>query len=494
MDICRRTFGAALVSYLGARRLTAVPRSKLFVLIVLEEFSADSLDPLLPVLNPGGFRKLLEHGAHFPDCRHAASAFSATSIATLATGAWPSQHGIVADSWFDRALKKVVFASEEALDATTLAAQVAAEDGARVHVIAGSAAQAGIFAGSRDADVLWMDNAGQFVARGQAPEWLAEFNTRTSPDNLHDAKWMALGAKPDAPALRTLTYDQNHPGQFHALYRSSYFAQAATFDLLRECIVREQLGQNGGLDFVCVISNASALLGYEIGAHSPLMQQMILQLDRQIETLLADLGRALGETGFALALAGGHGAPPEPLAGRRARMVVNGETLARNLATALATNRPGASERPVQKYVYPFLYLDTSGSRDPEPLRLAAARAAIEYPAVANYYTAGGACSATGEWRRRFRNSFHVKRSGDAMLSYRPEYIEDSGLGRGVSYGSLYNYDVRVPLFFYGPPFRPGVYESPVESVDVAPTLARVMGVAAPSSSVGRVLGEAVID
>lgn len=171
-------------------------------------------------------------------------------------------------------------------------------------------------------------------------------------------------------------------------------------------------------------------------------------------------------------------------------MAVNGETLAHNLAAALATNRPGA----VEKYVYPFLYLDTSGSRDPELLRLAAARAAIEYPAVANYYTAGGACSATDVWRRRFRNSFHAKRSGDAMLSYRPEYIEDSGLGRGVSYGSLYNYDVRVPLFFYGPPFRAGVYESPVESVDLAPTLARAMGVAAPSSSVGRVLGEAVIE
>jgi arylsulfatase A-like enzyme len=36
------------------------------------------------------------------------------------------------------------------------------------------------------------------------------------------------------------------------------------------------------------------------------------------------------------------------------------------------------------------------------------------------------------------------------------------------------------------------VFESPVEAVDVAPTLARVMGVAEPSSAVGRVLGEAL--
>jgi Type I phosphodiesterase / nucleotide pyrophosphatase len=432
----------------------------------------------------------MDRGAHFPDCRHAASAFSATAVATLATGAWPSQHGIVADLWFDRASKKVVPARVEALDATTLAAQAAAEDGARVYVVAASAAHAGIFAGSPDANVFWMDNSGQFAARGGAPDWLAEFNTRNSPENLHNAKWMAVGAKADAPPLRTLTYDQNHPGEFLALYRSSPFAQAAPFDLLRECIVRERLGQTGSLDFVCVLSSASALLGYETGGRSPLMQQMVLQLDRQIEALLADLGRVVGDTGFALALVGGHGAPPEPAPGSRMRMAVSGEALARSVATALAANKLGA----VEKYVYPFLYLDTGGSHDLEPLRLAAARAALEYPAVANYYTADGAWSTGGEWRRRFLNSFHAKRSGDVMLSYRPEYIEDFGQGRGVSYGSLYNYDVRVPLFLYGPPFRMGVYESPVESVDVAPTLARAMGVATPSSSVGRVLGEAVLE
>ena len=38
---------------------------------------------------------------------------------------------------------------------------------------------------------------------------------------------------------------------------------------------------------------------------------------------------------------------------------------------------------------------------------------------------------------------------------------------------------------------RTAVFESPVRSVDVAPTLARAMGVAPPSSSDGRVLGEA---
>src|SRR5208283_356045 len=98
--------------------------------------------------------------------------------------------------------------------------------------------------------------------------------------------------------------------------------------------------------------------------------------------------------------------------------------------------------------------------REPEPVRTAAARAAFDLPAVAGYYTAGGACSTHDEWSRRFGNSFHPTRSGDVMLSYRPEYVEDFGQDRGISYGSLYSYDVSVPLCFFGPQFRTGVFEA----------------------------------
>ena len=78
------------------------------------------------------------------------------------------------------------------------------------------------------------------------------------------------------------------------------------------------------------------------------------------------------------------------------------------------------------------------------------------------------------------------------MLSYRPEFIEDFGSLRGISYGSLYNYDARVPLFFYGPGFRARTFDREVETVDVAPTLARYLAISMPSSSTGRILAEAL--
>jgi arylsulfatase A-like enzyme len=77
------------------------------------------------------------------------------------------------------------------------------------------------------------------------------------------------------------------------------------------------------------------------------------------------------------------------------------------------------------------------------------------------------------------------------MLAYEPNVVERYGAGRGLSYGSLYNYDVQTPLLLYGSQFRAMTEEDAVESVDIAPTLARALRVSPPSSSSGTVLSEA---
>jgi hypothetical protein len=438
-----------------------------------------------------GLRKILSRGAYFPDCRHLASTFSGSCTCTLATGAWPCQHGIVADSWYDPVSKMPVAASGEALLAGTLCAQIKAADSRnRTFVIGTNAVQTALFAGNPQTQQFWMDSAGRFTTLREVPDWLVSSNNLNPLDNSHNASWMAVDARAGAPPLRTLTYDKDHPQEFLRLYRASPMAQEAQFDLLCNLIEHDKLGQGEALDFVCLIVGAGGLLGLEEGAGSPLMGQLVLHLDRHIGYVLDCLKTIPGENAFNLVLAAGHGVPPAPSPESRPRMAVDGESVAQAVDKALAATGMGR----VSRYIYPFLYLDTSGFRDPEPLRVAAVRAAMSHPAVAACYTLGDYCTVHDEFEARLRNSFHPKRSGDVMISYRPGYVEDYGQGRGVSYGSLYNYDVRVPLCFYGPQFRTGVFEGPVQSVDVAPTLARVMGVAPPDSSVGRVLGEALAE
>src|ERR1700686_4856787 len=204
MGICRRQFGSCLLGGLAADAFALAPRyPKLLVLLVLEQLRPDHLDAVASQFRPGGLRRLLYKGSQFPDCRHLASTFSASSIATLATGAWPSQHGIVADTWYDPAAKKTVGASSEALLATTLCEQVAADPRNRVFVVSMDLPLASLFAGTRQARLFSMDQHGRFATVGPAPDWLANFNNVHSIEDARNAKWMAIGARPGAPPLPT---------------------------------------------------------------------------------------------------------------------------------------------------------------------------------------------------------------------------------------------------------------------------------------------------
>ena len=63
---------------------------------------------------------------------------------------------------------------------------------------------------------------------------------------------------------------------------------------------------------------------------------------------------------------------------------------------------------------------------------------------------------------------------------------------KGTDHASPYTYDTHVPLAFYGLPFQPGTYRTNAEPVDLAATLASLLGINAPTHAVGRVLTEAL--
>jgi hypothetical protein len=66
------------------------------------------------------------------------------------------------------------------------------------------------------------------------------------------------------------------------------------------------------------------------------------------------------------------------------------------------------------------------------------------------------------------------------------------GSSHGADHGMPYTYDTHVPLAFYGLPFQPGTYRTHAEPVDLAATLASLLGINAPTHAVGRVLVEAL--
>jgi hypothetical protein len=65
-------------------------------------------------------------------------------------------------------------------------------------------------------------------------------------------------------------------------------------------------------------------------------------------------------------------------------------------------------------------------------------------------------------------------------------------LPRGTTHFSPWSYDRHVPLGFFGTPFTSGIYHGRVQPVDLAATLASLLGVNQPSASIGTVLTQAI--
>lgn len=85
----------------GAQTLKPAPR--LVVCITVDELRSDYLDLYSPFYGQGGFRRLFDGGRVYERAECGFSPVDAASAtATIATGATPELHGIVASHWLDR--------------------------------------------------------------------------------------------------------------------------------------------------------------------------------------------------------------------------------------------------------------------------------------------------------------------------------------------------------------------------------------------------------
>jgi hypothetical protein len=123
----------------------------------------------------------------------------------------------------------------------------------------------------------------------------------------------------------------------------------------------------------------------------------------------------------------------------------------------------------------------------PPVVRLAAT------PIVVHTYTREQLASGQlppSEWGSLLAHSYSP--NGGWYVMVIPAAYQMQTLTRGTTHFSPWSYDRHVPLGFYGAPFTPGIYHGRVQPVDLAATLASVLGINQPSASVGTVLTQAI--
>jgi arylsulfatase A-like enzyme len=123
----------------------------------------------------------------------------------------------------------------------------------------------------------------------------------------------------------------------------------------------------------------------------------------------------------------------------------------------------------------------------PPPIRLAPT------PEVVHTYTRQELASGSfppSEWGILLAHSYSP--NGGWYVMVIPAAYQMQTLSGGTTHFSPWSYDRHVPLGFFGAPFTPGIYHGRVQPVDLAATLASLLGLTQPSASVGTVLTQAI--
>ena len=170
-----------------------------------------------------------------------------------------------------------------------------------------------------------------------------------------------------------------------------------------------------------------------------------------------------------------------------------------DLADAATKRKFGTDVSFVKSFFRPYLYLDANAigkaGLDQELVEQPIAEEILTYDGIALAVSMKSLPTlqntATLE---RIRNNHHPARSGDVYVVQKPYWFLQEGNEIAVMHGSPWRYDTYVPIIFSGVGLRGRTVNRPVRQVDIAPTLAAVLGIKPPSSTSGEPLVEVLQD
>jgi predicted AlkP superfamily pyrophosphatase or phosphodiesterase len=510
-------------------------RPKLIVVIVIDQFRGDYLERYRDQFGEGGFRFFLDRGAYFTDCNYDyANTRTAPGHATLFTGSYTSGHGILANEWWDPQKKKRVTsveddaaklvglgadhpvpgASPHNLISDTLGDELKLATGgqSRVFAISLKDRAAVLPAGFSGDAAYWIDpKSGSWITstyyRPDLPDWVRNFNGNrpdgNQPSDGRAAKYWNREWKDRDGNVLGSTAPRNgrdgSPAGFYEVVGSTPFANEYQLEFAKELVVYEKLGANSATDLLVISLSANDILGHQVGPDSPQMHSMALELDRQLADFFTFLGRQVGMANIWMALSADHGIAPLPQFAKTLRLPaanLDAKALREQINSQLSKKYAKKADYLLD-LDYPLAWLNaeafvgTPRGKD-ESVAEADAGEAMKQAGLTGYFTksqlARGDIPPT-EIGRRYAHSYSPEGGWYVIGIPAPFHV---GITKGTDHATPFSYDTHVPLAFYGLAFQPGIYRTHAEPVDLAVTLASLLGINAPALSTGRVLTEAL--
>ena len=492
----------------GARATTSSPPSKptLVLFLTVDQMRADYFSRFASQLT-GGLGRLYRGGAVFLNgWQDHAITETAPGHASTLSGRFPRSTGIVMNSAGVLDSQAPLIggggwpASPFRFRGTTLTDWMRMAD-ARTRALSVSRKDRGAILplGRAKQNVFWYSSNGAFTTStyyaDTLPSWVQRFNDRRLPQSMAGKTWnlaLPASAYPERDDVKAESGGEDYVFP-HTLSDSVPLAvrgltefpwmDEITLSFALAGVRALALGTGPQPDVLAVSLSTTDAVGHRYGPDSREIHDQILRLDRALGAFLDTLFTMRDSTRVIIALTADHGVTPLPdagIAGRPAsahRVVID---------TVLAAVRRGIAARGVDSTAIRFqegvLTVDRATLR----------RAGVNSDSVIRYFAAG-ARKVSGVARvdevsalaradtvhdtvaRRWLHSLIPGSDAAVVITLAPYDVW--GPWTMAMHGQPSDLDARVPIIFYGAPFRRGVRTDSARVVDIAPTLAHVLGI-----------------
>lgn len=520
----------------AASRVSAPP--SLIVVFVADQLPAGTLERLHDQLT-GGYRRFLDEGLRYTECRHAhALTSTGPGHATLLSGLDPRTSGIILNDWYDRdahresycvgdysETAKPGFDGGQAVSPANLQGESLGDlikrvsPSSKVYAVAGKDRAAILTGGHRSDGSFWYSaRTGGYTSNpsivAQLPAWGGAFwggdvTSTLLYQNGIPAEWaypVRPGASPDDypfegsafsrvsphPLMRVESGDVKPEERVKTVAKRILYSpwlDWLTLQLAARIVDEARLGADAAPDLLVVGLTSSDIVGHTYGPDSQEYLDLLLRVDgwvgefmRHAEQQVAAKG---GHGGVLFALSADHGVLPLPErveGGRR----IDGPGLERRIEAAIAarlkTDSSDDQSRVIEAIKDGHVYFDRRTLEKLDvPLDRAveeARRALSGFWEIQRTYRGVDLAAATDPAGDPFLDRFHRswnQQRGGDLVLQFCEKCLVITAATGTDHGSPYDYDQRVPMMLLGPGIRPAPKTGACSTVDLAPTLAGLL-------------------
>jgi predicted AlkP superfamily pyrophosphatase or phosphodiesterase len=470
---------------------------------------------------------------------------------TLATGTFPSQHGMIGNVWFDRDASELAYniedvdspilptreqssAGEQVDPAQKLARTkgrspkvflvptfgdgLAAYYGGRSKIfgVSGKDRSAVAMAGKAGKAFWYSTDNGDFVTSryyyADYPVWTSSWNDQRKAEKYAGSEWALLTDKSsylladqdDRPYEADLKgYGRTFPHRFGEAGNKLLFTQLAVspvgdellLDFSKALVSNEQLGQDAFPDYLSISFSAVDAVNHFFGPSSLENEVVVRRLDATLADLFKFIDQTVGLKHTLIILAADHGMADMPeymtQLGYAAGRLVPEEIV----ATANQAGQKLGIDEIVRFFYRPYIYLNdekiAAAKLDPEKVEQTIADALTDFEGInLAVSTRSLAAVKSNPLIEQVRNNQHVTRSGDIYIIQEPYwFLFDEGPVANM-HGSPWRYDTHVPIMFVGQGIDAQQVHRLVHPVDVAPTISALLGMTAPAAATGSPLVE----